>query len=163
MHTLICGGTIVTPAETLVGHCLVISGSTITAILPNLPASLPGGGQVIDAAGCFVTPGLIDLHIHGCAGADIMDAEPETLPTMSAFLARHGITSFLPTTISSTPASMEAAIEAYQVFQYTCEGARPLGLHLEGPLSQPPVCRRPAGSVPAPARSSRIYVVARQP
>ena len=55
---------------------------------------------LIDAGGAYVSPGFINLHIHGCAGADTMDAEEDTLAAMSGFLASTGVTAFLPTTMT---------------------------------------------------------------
>ena len=52
--------------------------------------------EVYDLEGYTVIPGLIDMHIHGCGGADTGDATPEALETMSSSLVKKGITSFCP-------------------------------------------------------------------
>lgn len=137
MRTFIRNGTLITPTRTLPGHCLVIKDGTISAVLPDEQAGPKAADTVIDAGGMYVTPGLIDMHIHGCAGADTMDAAPDTLPVMSRFLASHGVTAFLPTTISSAGESINAAICAYRKYKTACTAARPLGLHLEGPYLNP--------------------------
>ncbi|MGQ9686918.1 MAG: hypothetical protein ACUVT2_11530, partial [Thiobacillaceae bacterium] len=84
MRIFICGGTIVTPADTLTDYTLVLEGGTIASIEPrNL---LPGRGERrLEARGLWVIPGLIDIHIHGSAGHDMMDATAEALEAMSRF------------------------------------------------------------------------------
>lgn len=57
--------------------------------------------QLVDAQNAYVSPGFINLHVHGCAGVDTMDAEEDTLHKMSCFQAQTGVTSFLPTTMTS--------------------------------------------------------------
>ena len=64
-----------------------------------------------DAQGAYVSPGFINLHIHGCAGADTMDAEKDTLSVMSRFLVQTGVTSFLPTTMTCDVSSTCKALE----------------------------------------------------
>ena len=56
--------------------------------------------MIIDAKGNYASPGFIDLHIHGAGGADVMDATPESLETISAILSQTGTTSFLATTMT---------------------------------------------------------------
>ncbi len=86
-----------------------------------------------------IVPGRIDLHVHGVAGVDVMDATPEALITMSQMLAREGTTSFLATTMSLSVEEIENAIKnvAYTMQHYLFTGAHVLGLHLEGPFIAP--------------------------
>ena len=57
----------------------------------------------VDCAGSYtVVPGFVDVHIHGCAGADTCDATREALEAMAAFLLAHGVTSFCPTTMTTS-------------------------------------------------------------
>lgn len=81
-------------------------------------------------------PGRIDLHTHGVAGVDVMDATPEALRTMATMLAKEGTTSFLATTMSMPVKHINAAIENVATFirDENNHGARILGLHLEGPF-----------------------------
>ncbi len=83
-----------------------------------------------------LVPGRIDLHTHGVAGVDVMDATPEALRIMANRLAREGTTSFLATTMSMPVANINAAIENVATFMRHENniGARILGLHLEGPF-----------------------------
>lgn len=64
-----------------------------------------------DAGGAYVSPGFINLHIHGCAGADTMDAEEDTLAVMSRFLVQTGVTAFLPTTMTCGKDEVYKALE----------------------------------------------------
>ena len=50
-----------------------------------------------------IVPGFVDVHIHGCAGADACDGTRESLETMARFLLEHGVTSFCPTTMTVRP------------------------------------------------------------
>ena len=64
-----------------------------------------------DAGGAYVSPGFINLHIHGCAGADTMDAREDTLAVMSHFLVQTGVTAFLPTTMTCGKDDVYKALE----------------------------------------------------
>ena len=64
-----------------------------------------------DARGAYVSPGFINLHIHGCAGADTMDATEDTLAVMSRFLVQTGVTAFLPTTMTCAKADVYKALQ----------------------------------------------------
>lgn len=95
-------------------------------------------GATLDATGCFVLPGFIDLHVHGGAGADTMDASPEALETMARFFAQHGVTAFLPTTMTAPHAEiLQAVVTVGRWQQPIAQGARSLGVHIEGPYISP--------------------------
>ncbi|MGQ9686923.1 MAG: N-acetylglucosamine-6-phosphate deacetylase, partial [Thiobacillaceae bacterium] len=94
---------------------------------------------------------------HGSAGHDMMDATAEALEAMSRFLAAHGVTSFLPTTVAASRERTSEAIANVSRHGRACSGAQPLGVHLEGPYlnpdqrgAQPPQHLRP----PDPAEFS---------
>jgi N-acetylglucosamine-6-phosphate deacetylase len=94
--------------------------------------------EVIDAEGGYLTPGMIDTHIHGGGGFDTMDASPEALNKISEILAEHGVTSFLPTTMTMAEADIHAALENIrQAKKNDVSGARVLGTHVEGPFISP--------------------------
>ncbi len=87
--------------------------------------------------------GLFDVHTHGCAGHDVMDADPDALPAIQRFLATRGVTHYLPTTVT---ASIDATVRALKRLADAIESAtiavtdsehpqaQPLGIHLEGPF-----------------------------
>jgi len=90
--------------------------------------------EVIDAKGHYVSAGFIDLHIHGSGGADVMDATPQALETLSVTLLQTGTTSFLATTMTMSPQDIDNALQNIQKYQTTVSGANILGIHLEGPF-----------------------------
>ena len=94
--------------------------------------------QRLDASGCVVLPGFIDLHIHGSAGHDTMDATPESLAAISRFLAQHGVTGFTPTTMTAPHLPTLAALRNVSAaLAQPMPGAAILGVHLEGPYISP--------------------------
>lgn len=95
----------------------------------------------IDAHGKKLLPGFIDLHVHGAAGHDVMDADPDALRTMAQFYASHGVTAFLPTTWTDSRGAIFAALQAVgQSVGRVPGGARILGANLEGPYLNPLKC-----------------------
>lgn len=92
----------------------------------------------IDLTGYTLLPGFIDMHIHGCKGADTCDASISALETMSRFLGEQGVTSFCPTTMTIPMLELEHVLKICDTFRRTnAPGARMLGVHLEGPFLSP--------------------------
>jgi N-acetylglucosamine-6-phosphate deacetylase len=95
-----------------------------------------------DAAGetetTTIAPAFFDVHVHGAAGADVMEGSHEALTRVGGFLATHGVGHFLATTVTApvdaTLRSLEAIADAIQATEKECAGARPMGIHLEGPF-----------------------------
>ncbi len=89
-----------------------------------------------------LTPAYIDIHTHGCAGHDVMEATPAALHTIGAFLARRGVGAYLPTTVTSPREQTLRALSglAHQIRRRQSKNrvnaveATPLGIHLEGPF-----------------------------
>jgi N-acetylglucosamine-6-phosphate deacetylase len=90
--------------------------------------------HIIDAKGYYVSPGFIDIHVHGGDGYDFMDADPEEYMKIAAFHARFGTTAMVPTTVSGAMSGTQKVLEAFsQAKAKENPGAKMLGLHLEGP------------------------------
>lgn len=88
----------------------------------------------IDAGGHYVIPGLIDVHIHGYKGHDVMDGDEVGLKAIAKGIAENGVTSFLPTTMTMETKTIEKAIEnVKKVMLQIHDGAQILGIHMEGP------------------------------
>ncbi|MBS4538112.1 N-acetylglucosamine-6-phosphate deacetylase [Clostridium sp. D2Q-11] len=90
--------------------------------------------EVIDLGEFKAIPGLIDLHIHGANGQDVMDATYDSLNKISLYLAKNGVTSFLATTLTAPLEKIKNAIEnVRESMTKGLEGAEVLGTYLEGP------------------------------
>ena len=75
------------------------------------PAEDALGEEKVDLRGSFVIPGLVDIHTHGCAGADFSDGDLDGLRRMGAYLAANGITSFCPTSMTLPYGTLASAFE----------------------------------------------------
>ncbi|HAS56769.1 MAG TPA: N-acetylglucosamine-6-phosphate deacetylase [Firmicutes bacterium] len=96
---------------------------------------LDSEGALTLPSNLIVCPGLIDEHIHGCLGFDVMDAKKESLQGMANALLREGVTSFLATTMTEKEDKIISSLENVASFMETqTTGARVLGAHLEGPF-----------------------------
>lgn len=93
--------------------------------------------EIIDACGNFVSAGFIDMHIHGSGGADVMDATPESLETISYTLLQTGTTAFLATTMTMSTDNIVKALQNVRDNGQKVGGAQLLGVHLEGPFINP--------------------------
>lgn len=110
----------------------------IAQIIPVSEFSAADADEVIDAAGAYVSPGFLNVHIHGCDGADTMDEDAEALGKIAAFQARTGVTSFLPTTMTCAYDAVEHALARIRrAMTEEPHGARILGAHMEGPFISP--------------------------
>ena len=107
----------------------------IMQIIPAAEFSPSDADEIIDAAGAYVAPGFLNVHIHGCDGADTMDEDAGALARIAAFQARTGVTSFLPTTMTCAFDSVESALVRIRaaMAEQSSRGARILGAHMEGP------------------------------
>ncbi len=120
------------------GKAILCEGDKIKAIVSADDALLQSVNETIDAEGNYVSPGFLNVHIHGCDGMDTMDDAAEALPRMSRLQAKTGVTGFLPTTMTCAWDEVARAfshIRHYQ--QHQPEGARILGAHMEGPFISP--------------------------
>lgn len=94
--------------------------------------------EVVDGEGCFLSPGFIDVHIHGAGGCDTMDGTTASINTISKVIARYGTTSFLPTTMTCSLEDIKKAVDAaVSCMKEGTEGAQVVGIHLEGPYISP--------------------------
>jgi N-acetylglucosamine-6-phosphate deacetylase len=138
MKTVIINGTILTPDEEISGHHLVIEDELIVGIEPARPVDPEF--NTLDARGFYVTPGLIDIHMHGTHGFDTMDATPEAILAMGRFIAKSGVTSYLPTTVTASAEATLLAILNVESTPRPRDGAQHLGIHLEGPYLNQAYC-----------------------
>lgn len=108
------------------------------AVVDGLVADAPAAGcEELDADGLSAAPGFVDLQCNGGHGIDLA-SEPERLWELGALLPRHGVTAWLPTTVTSPPETTDRALAALAAGPPAgWQGAVPLGLHLEGPFLSP--------------------------
>jgi N-acetylglucosamine-6-phosphate deacetylase len=110
---------------------LVVDGR-ITAIDDvAAPLEIPPDAHRVDVTGLLAAPGFIDLQVNGASGLDVTD-DPTAIWAIGATLARHGVTAFLATIVSSAPPRIGEAMEAWRRGPAS-PGAVPIGLHIEGP------------------------------
>lgn len=136
---IILKGRLVTPdGVSSSGDVIAIEGDRISFI-GGFDSMLAGSdNQVFDFESSYICPGFIDMHIHGYAGADVMDCTVESLDGISWELAQRGTTSFLATTMSAPSAQLVRAIgNIRDTKQQGTRGAQLLGCHLEGPFLNP--------------------------
>jgi N-acetylglucosamine-6-phosphate deacetylase len=116
---------------------VVIEDGRIASICSRTEGELPGEARVLDFPGATLAPAFFDAHIHGAMGHDVMEATPAALGAMGGFLAAHGTSSFLATTVT---APLDATLRSLSglakvLAQPQVEGqAQALGIHLEGPF-----------------------------
>jgi len=101
----------------------------------GLIGSIESGGATADNT--ILTPSFFDIHVHGAAGHDVMEATPKALSAIGKFLATRGVAHFLPTTVTApidrTLHSLEGIVNAIEATHERDE-AQPAGIHLEGPF-----------------------------
>ena len=122
-------------------HCAVlIEGGVISDVFSQRRFDQKRFGSdvtVIDVAGAYIAPGLIDTHIHGFGGFGTDDATTESVVEMSRLLADYGVTAFNPTLYPAEPKVMLQAVRRVAAAIGKESGAKIMGLHLEGPFISP--------------------------
>lgn len=136
----IINGTIYTPNETIENGVVLIDGATIHALGTRDALTIPRDAQVIDARGNAIIPGLIDLHTYGCLGVSLTAPErvADELPAFARNVARFGVTRFLISPTMGDRAFLARMLRALaDAIPNLRDGARCLGVHLEGPWLDP--------------------------
>ena len=130
----IVNGRLVLPDE-VVSDMAIIFDEKIQKIVPASEVNAEEY-EVIDAEGKLVTPGLVDIHIHGYLGEDASDGTVEGLKKMAAGIAKNGVTSWCPTTMTLALSDLDKAFNAAREVKAETEiyGAKILGVHSEGPF-----------------------------
>ena len=130
----VVNGKIILKDRILEGSALLFS-DVIEGVLPE--DKLPEGIEKIDAQGGYVSPGLIDIHIHGYLGCDVCDGTEESIRTISKGLLAHGVTGYLPTTMTVDMKVIKQSLEVCRALKEeskTWDGSTILGVHAEGPF-----------------------------
>ena len=139
-------GRLLTPTDAVEHHLMLVEQGRIVDISLRSSRLVPAGVSTADFGNSVMAPGYVDLHIHGSAGYDVMDDATEALPAIEQLLARHGVTSYFPTTVTApmdaTLRALERLADAIEKRELDLERqnsdgkirALPLGIHLEGPF-----------------------------
>lgn len=130
----IINGRVLTPQGWLEGGSVIIDGNKILAV-SNSDLHIVDA-EIIDAKGCYVVPGGVEMHVHGGGGRDFMEGSEEAFRVAIKAHMKHGTTSIFPTLSSSTVPMIEAACETCEKLMAE-ENSPVLGLHLEGPYFNP--------------------------
>ncbi len=137
----ITGGKLIVPDERGIFRVLsehaILYGQNIERIVPESKLSIGEHSsfeEIIDAKGAYVSPGFVNVHIHGAMGADAMDDDAEAVLTLAHHQASTGVTSFLPTTMTCPIPAIRRALSHIRAAMKQRGGARVLGAHMEGPF-----------------------------
>ena len=120
---------------------ILIENGVVTQL--DTGAKPPSHVKKLDAQGRIASPGFIDIHVQGAGGADVLDASEESLRTIAKTCSRFGVTAFLATTVYKPGQRNDHIREAARCTGRDLEGARLLGIHLEGPF----ICTEKRGMI----------------
>jgi N-acetylglucosamine-6-phosphate deacetylase len=139
-------GRLLTPTDSIEHPLVLVEHGRVVDISTRSSRQVPAGVSTADFGHSVIAPGYVDLHIHGSAGFDVMDDTAEALLAIEQLLARHGVTSYFPTTVTApmdtTLRALERLADAIEKRELDLERqnadsksrALPLGIHLEGPF-----------------------------
>jgi N-acetylglucosamine-6-phosphate deacetylase len=140
----ILAGSILTPLERFEDGVILIDGHRIVKVGPKAKIKIPSSATVIDNRDRLIVPGFLDMHIHGAAGRDLMEATPDAVSAVANYLARHGTTSFVATTVTASLERTLCATKGLGEIINTSHhshgesdkivGAQPVAIHFEGPF-----------------------------
>ena len=99
----------------------------------ELIAEKSGDDQVLDAKGCYLIPGLTDIHFHGCVGHDFCDGTHESIEAMAVYEASQGVTTIVPATMTLGRDTLKKICEAAGSYKSE-KGAILCGINMEGPF-----------------------------
>ena len=115
--------------------CVLTVGGRIAKVCAHIET--PENTELIDAKGLYLSPGFVDIHVHGGGGAGSMDGAPQDIITMANAHAHYGTTTILPTTWAAPIKEQMAAIDCVKAAQNMPCNAEIAGIHLEGPFLAP--------------------------
>ena len=138
MTRIFINGKVIFPGEIREGLAIVCKDGIITDILPA--AELGENVETIDVGGNYLSPGFVDIHVHGGGGYGFMDGTQEAIEGACRFHLAHGTTSIVPTTLTSSDEDLYLVFDAFKQVKNSKPAFSLLGLHLEGPFLNPVKC-----------------------
>lgn len=137
MRTILTANRLLTPDQILERPAVIIEDGLLIAIASLDDTELPTGRH-IDFPGATLAPALFDVHIHGSNGHDVMEATASALGHIGTFLAQRGVGAYLATTVTAPLDSLLHSLSRLAgLLRKPPDGARPKGIHLEGPFLAP--------------------------
>lgn len=115
---------------------VVVENGHIVALEPA-GAALEADDEVLDAQGCFVAPGFVDIHFHGCRGADLCDATSEAIRELARYEASRGVTAICPATMTYPEERLTSIACTAAAYEPAVEEAALVGINMEGPFISP--------------------------
>jgi N-acetylglucosamine-6-phosphate deacetylase len=131
-----------TPIHCIERPIMLVEGETIVDIFSQADRPLPSRSRLVDFGDAILVPGFVDIHIHGGAGHDVMNADATGFVALERLLAAHGVTSYFPTTVTAAIDQTLSALDRLATAIEQAERgpaaddhrAQALGIHLEGPF-----------------------------
>lgn len=161
-RTVIRGGDVVLPDRVAARHAIVIEDGRIAALVPG-DAAPRADDLVIDVTGTAVLPGLVDIHVHGVCGHDVLDG-PGAIEAIAVLLPRFGVTAWCPTSMACSAESLDAFLtDTAARLAAPGTGARVLGAHLESNFINPAFRgAQPLDWLRSPAEGSDLVEIIRR-
>lgn len=137
MKTVITARLAYTPLDVIENPVVVIEDGHVVSVSSRAATRMPENARYLDLADGILAPGLIDIHVHGGSGHDVMEPGDDALAGMECRFAKQGVTSYCPTTVTAPLDKTFAALSRLATSE-KCQRdgtrARPIGIHLEGPF-----------------------------
>ncbi len=130
-YTALVGGVAVLPDRLLEDAIVVCTKNKITSITQGRKA--PRTAEIIDVGGAYISPGFIDIHVHGGSGADFMDGTPQAVRSACRAHGRHGTTTIFPTTTTGSRKQISDMLDACAQVKREKGVPNLAGVHLYGP------------------------------
>ena len=138
---IILNGQLIFPDRIDTGKALICKNGKIEQILADKMLEINPDDQIIDAKQQYVSPGFIDMHVHGGGGHDFMDGTVEAFLRIAEVHAKYGTTAMVPTTLTCTDEELMNTFTIYKKAKVlNNKGAKFIGIHLEGPYFSPSQC-----------------------
>ena len=133
MKNIIYNARVILPDRILENGYLIYDGDVIVAVGEGRPQGTNG----LDACGKYLSAGFVDIHCHGGGDADFNDGGVESFKIPARLHAEHGTTTLVPTITTGPVEDVIASFESFKEAKKSEDGARLVGIHMEGPYLSP--------------------------